>query len=130
MRLSAIRLFVRDLDAARAFYGPRLGLVLAGDGAAQGWLRYDLGGIDLLVEAVADDAPDDEQALRGRFTGVSFAVDDIQAAHQRLAAAGVVFEAAPEQQAWGGWLATFRDPDGNALQLAQYGGVPTPPPMP
>lgn len=121
MRLSAIRLFVRDLDAARAFYGLRIGLTLAGDGAAQGWLRYPLGEVNLLVEAVPPDAPADEQALRGRFTGVSFAVDDIQAAYARLAGAGVEFEAAPEQQAWGGWLATFRDSDGNTLQLVQYG---------
>jgi len=36
-------------------------------------------------------------------------------------AAGVVFEAAPQQQAWGGRLATFRDADGNTLQLSPYG---------
>ncbi len=25
----------------------------------------------------------------------------------------------PEQESWGGWVATFKDPDGNVLQLLQ-----------
>jgi predicted enzyme related to lactoylglutathione lyase len=60
------------------------------------------------------------RALVGRFTGISFAVDDIAAEHSRLAAAGVPFDGAPELQAWGGWLATLRDPAGNQFQLVSY----------
>jgi predicted enzyme related to lactoylglutathione lyase len=50
---------------------------------------------------------------------VNFAVDDIHAAHARLAAAGVTFTREPGQEPWGGWVATFSDPDGNTLQLLQ-----------
>jgi predicted enzyme related to lactoylglutathione lyase len=32
----------------------------------------------------------------------------------------VRFSSAPEEQFWGGWLATFADPAGNAFQLVQY----------
>lgn len=46
-------------------------------------------------------------------------VDDIQAEARRLAEAGVEFIRQPEQESWGGWVATFKDPDGNVLQLLQ-----------
>ncbi len=46
-------------------------------------------------------------------------VDDIQAESRRLAEAGVEFIRQPEQESWGGWVATFKDPDGNVLQLLQ-----------
>ena len=46
-------------------------------------------------------------------------VDDIHGEFRRLQAAGVEFIRPPEQEHWGGWVATFRDPDGNILQLLQ-----------
>ena len=46
-------------------------------------------------------------------------VADIHAVAARLAEAGVEFIRQPEQESWGGWVATFRDPDGNVLQLLQ-----------
>jgi len=46
-------------------------------------------------------------------------VDDIHAEAQRLAQAGVEFIRQPEQESWGGWVATFKDPDGNVLQMLQ-----------
>ena len=50
---------------------------------------------------------------------IHLTVDDIRAVHSRLARAGVVFTRAPEREEWGGWVATFADPDGNTLQLMQ-----------
>jgi catechol 2,3-dioxygenase-like lactoylglutathione lyase family enzyme len=120
MKLSALRLYVHQLDRALDFYARRLGLPLKVDGRSQGWCVFALGDVDLVVEAVAPDAPEDEQMLVGRHTGLSFAVDDIQREQQAMAARGVPFEGAPEQQAWGGWLTTFEDPDGNQLQLVQH----------
>ncbi|MCU0950999.1 MAG: VOC family protein [Burkholderiaceae bacterium] len=120
MKLAALRLFVRDLSAARSFYRDQLGLALTADGAAHGFLVFDLDGADLVVESVPVDAPAEDQALVGRFSGISFAVDDCAAAYARLSAAGVRFSGAPEAQGWGGVLATLRDADGNALQLVQY----------
>ncbi len=46
-------------------------------------------------------------------------VADIHAVASRLSEAGVEFIRQPEQESWGGWVATFRDPDGNTLQLLQ-----------
>lgn len=119
MKLASVRLFVRDLAAVLPFY-QQLGLALKAGGPAAGFCVFDAGALDLLLELVPPDAPEDEQQLVGRFTGLSFSVDDIQAQHAALLAAGVVFIEAPERQAWGGWLATFKDPAGNALQLVQY----------
>ena len=47
-------------------------------------------------------------------------VDDIHGEHRRLLEAGVEFIRPPEQEHWGGWIATFKDPDGNILQMLQF----------
>ncbi len=49
----------------------------------------------------------------------NFGVDDISQEYQRLQGEGVEFIRPPEQEHWGGWVATFKDPDGNVLQLLQ-----------
>ncbi|MFO1329532.1 MAG: VOC family protein [Rubrivivax sp.] len=120
MRLAAVRLHVRRLDRAADFYGHRLGLPLKVDGRALGWCVFALGEVDLVVERVDAEAPEHEQALVGLPSGLSLAVADIQGEQDRLAALGVAFTGPPELQAWGGWLTTFEDPDGNQLQLVQY----------
>lgn len=121
MKLSALHLHVHRLDRAADFYGTRLGLPLRVDDRRQGMCVFDLGGgVDLVIEAVAPDADEDAQALVGRPTGLSLAVDDIQAAQQALRARGVPFGSAPVRQAGGGWATTFEDPDGNQLQLVQH----------
>jgi predicted enzyme related to lactoylglutathione lyase len=53
---------------------------------------------------------------------INFVVVDIAAAHRRLVKMGVEFRRPPEPEPWGGWIATFADPDGNALQLLQLPG--------
>jgi predicted enzyme related to lactoylglutathione lyase len=119
MNLSAVRIFVKNVSEAKGFYEERLGLrVLLGD-LEHGVCVFDAGSVQLIVEAVPEEAPADEQELVGRFTGVSFAVDDIVAKHQDLLSQGVEFSGEPEQQYWGGWLATLKDPAGNELQLVQ-----------
>jgi catechol 2,3-dioxygenase-like lactoylglutathione lyase family enzyme len=125
MRVAGIRLFVRDLEGASTFFGDVLGLRRTAGQPDHGYLVFDGGGgLNLVVESVKPEAPADEQVLVGRFSGVSFEVTDMTAEHTRLRAAGVPFDGAPEVQAWGGRLATFRDPAGNQLQLVQFPGGP------
>ena len=50
---------------------------------------------------------------------VHLKVDDIHAVATRLKDQGAVFLRDPEQESWGGWVATFQDPDGNILQLLE-----------
>ena len=50
---------------------------------------------------------------------VNLGTKDIHALTQRLVEKGAKFLRLPEQERWGGWVATFQDPDGNILQLLQ-----------
>jgi catechol 2,3-dioxygenase-like lactoylglutathione lyase family enzyme len=111
--LSAVRVFVSDLNRARRFY--RDTLELRETAATPEWAVFDLDGKNIIVETVAADDP--EHDLVGRFLAVSFDVEDIDAAYRGLKAKGVVFEGPPEKQGWGGTLAFPRDPDGNILTL-------------
>jgi predicted enzyme related to lactoylglutathione lyase len=119
MQLYAARVFVRDLTAARQFYGQTLGLPLQADGSAFGYCVFRAGSVDLVVESVPADAPADDQVLVGRFTGLSFRVDDAATAYLDLQARGVTFTEPPGLQPWGGVLATLQDPSGNELQIVQ-----------
>jgi len=111
--LSAVRIFVNDLDRARRFYGDVL--ELRETAAAPEWAVFDIDGKKLIIEKVPPDDP--EHDLVGRLLAVSFAVDDIDRAYRDLTAKGVSFSEPPEKQAWGGTLAFPRDPDGNILTL-------------
>jgi catechol 2,3-dioxygenase-like lactoylglutathione lyase family enzyme len=123
VNLNTARIFVLDLAQAEAFYARTLSLPLRAGGASHGFCLFAPGSTQLIVEAVAADAPDDEQLLVGRFTGLSFAVESVEQTYRDLLAKGVRFTEAPEPQPWGGVLATFQDPAGNAFQLAQYPGA-------
>jgi len=119
MELNTARVFVDDIGAAKAFYFETLSLPLKIDGEDHGFCVFRSGGAELVVEVVSADAPSDERILVGRFTGLSFTVQDIQAKYTELLAKGVAFTGAPERQPWGGTLATFKDTSGNELQLVQ-----------
>ena len=111
--VSAVRIFVGDIERARRFY--RDVLELPETSATSDWAVFDIDGKNLILEAVAPDDP--ERDLVGRLLAVSFEVDDIDAAYRDLKAKGVSFPEPPEKQAWGGTLAFPRDPDGNILTL-------------
>ncbi len=120
MELNTARVFVKDIEAARHFYEQKLGLHLTADGSEHGYCVFKAGSAALVVETVVEDAPEEDQVLVGRFTGLSFSVPDVAAKHQELVAAGVAFSGSPEKQPWGGILATLLDPSGNALQIVQH----------
>jgi predicted enzyme related to lactoylglutathione lyase len=104
--------------ALRAFYIDTLGLRPDSDrpqrvrftwGVPPGDLRLILGVHDQ-VDGVS------REPARIMF---NLLVEDIRAAAARLQAAGVTFSRPPGPEGWGGWVATFADPDGNILQLLQ-----------
>lgn len=123
MNLNTVRVFVRDLGPAKSFYANELGLRLRGGRSDLGYCVFEAGNVQLVVESVPPDAAEDDQILVGRFTGISFAVADVEAKHRELLALGVRFTGAPERQTWGGVLATFQDPEGNQMQIAQAGSA-------
>ncbi len=50
---------------------------------------------------------------------LNLGTDDINADYERLRANGVTFVRPPEKEGWGGYTATFRDPDGNLVNILQ-----------
>ena len=109
-----LTLWTSDLDRMYQFYNDVLRLPLHsnhGDFIAfeLGDVRFNIGTHDR-VEGPSKDA--------FRFMP-HLGVDDIHLEADRLGEAGVEFIRQPEQESWGGWVATFRDPDGNILQLLQ-----------
>lgn len=50
---------------------------------------------------------------------LNLAVTGLDEAHRRLTAEGVECLRAPERESWGGRVATYRDPDGNTVQLLE-----------
>jgi catechol 2,3-dioxygenase-like lactoylglutathione lyase family enzyme len=102
---------VRDLEAARAWYGEVLGLDHL---YTFGKLSFfDCGGTRLMLSAEGEPGPESILYLR---------VDDIGAVHTALAERGVEFLGAPHmihRHADGAeeWMAFFKDPEGRPLAL-------------
>jgi len=112
---------VRDLDAARRFYGETLGLEVSVLDEQYGLLDVKLGdGRSVLVYIKPDQAP-------ANFTVLNFRVPDIDEAVDGLAARGIEFEryeGMPQDEKGvmregGPYIAWFRDPSGNILAVLQ-----------
>ena len=50
---------------------------------------------------------------------INLSVENIHSITDRLIKNNVKIIRQPEKESWGGWIATFCDPDGNILQLLQ-----------
>lgn len=81
-----------------------------------GHVAYEHEGFRLTIGVHDDVGGAAREPLR---TMLNLAVADIHSAAEQLSRAGVVFSRRPEQESWGGWIATFKDPDGNTVQLLQ-----------
>src|SRR5499433_1184854 len=104
--------------AMARFYRDTLGLTPRSDKAD--FINFDWNGLRLSVSVHDRVAGASRDPLR---LMINFTVTDIDAVHERLVRAGVVFTRAPEREEWGGRVATFADPDGNILQLHQLKDV-------
>jgi catechol 2,3-dioxygenase-like lactoylglutathione lyase family enzyme len=111
---------VDDVPRAEEFYGETLGLDVAGE---MGGLRLKLGtGAEVFVYPKADHTP-------ATFTVLNFPVEDVEAAVDRLTAAGVRFEQYEGEIATdekgihrggeGPTIAWFSDPAGNILSVLE-----------
>jgi predicted enzyme related to lactoylglutathione lyase len=116
MKIYALRIFVDGWDAACGFYENKLGLARTFHNSDMGWAEFDVGGCSLGIERVSGD-DHENQALIGRFVGISLQVENMDDTFADLTAKGVEFTAPPEKQPWGGTIAHFKDPAGNTLTL-------------
>ncbi len=112
-RIGYVNIFVSDFDRALAFYEQTLGLTVVTRDESFGYASFATAGASFAF------ARADDPALTGRHTGIGWVVDDVNEAFETLSAAGVEFEMPPAEQPWGGYMAMFRDPDGNLFYLDQ-----------
>ena len=115
--VAGVIIWSSNLGTLRRFYRDTLRLPLHSDHGdfvvfRFGEMRLNLG----LHNGVDGPARDPYRVM------INLGVDDIHAEHLRLSEEGVEFLRPPEQESWGGWVATFRDPDGNILQMLQFPG--------
>ena len=110
MQLSSIIIATSDKARLRTFYHELLGVPFNAQG------KLESAGIVLHPARHSHVQGPPIEPYRVMLT---FAVADIQATAAELRAKGVIFSRDPAQEVWGGWLATFLDPDGNYLQLIQ-----------
>ncbi len=113
--ITYVNVFVRDLARACDFYEKTLGLEARQKDVEHGYASFAAGPIHMGLAQVGGD----QAELAGRHTGIGFDVEDLEAEHARLVAAGVAFPMPPERQPWGGFMALMADPDGNIFYLDQ-----------
>lgn len=107
--------WTRDLDAALAFYTEVVGLVLVR--RANGWAELEAPPIRLALHGTVD-------AERAGSGTVVFRVDDLDEARWSLEQRGATFEAHVGEVEGFARFATFRDPDGNPIQIIEYRDPP------
>ncbi len=124
--LSGVIIWTGDLPSLRRFYCDTLGLTPHSNrphfvSFKWGGLRFAIGSHD----EVRGKAKDRYRVM------INFDVERIHEFHAEMTARGVRFIRPPEREHWGGWVASFEDPDGNIIQALEQPperrGQPIPP---
>lgn len=121
--LPAIFLIARDYQASRRFYTETLGLEEAR--AARDHVRYELGGVALIVHAPIPDAEMRKWNLgplceaRGSGVVLSLAPDDVDGAHETLLERGADVLFPPRDAPWGVRMFMLRDPSGFLIEVSK-----------
>lgn len=102
---------VSDINAAKKFYGEVLGLKKTFE--IEGWCEFSHA--EGAASIGLNQLPDRDE----RGATLVLRVDDLARVQKELSAKGVKFEGEVQEVPGVVRLATFRDPDGNRLQLCQ-----------
>lgn len=119
-RLIEVVLRVRDLARSVAFYRDVLGVPVGpGDDAETPhfeafWGEWEPGRADMLMLLMYSASGEDDLTR----TEIGFNVGDLGSVHRAVEGAGYDVVSAPTQKPWG-LQATYRDPDGNRVSVAQ-----------
>lgn len=132
INLSQCFIAVDDHDKALTFYRDALGLEVRNDVGFEGMRWVTVGSpsqpdVDIVLEsplADPDASPADRQAMaellaKGNLRGVIFRTDDVDAAFERIQAAGAEVLQEPIDQPYGVRDCAFRDPAGNMIRFNQ-----------
>ena len=120
--ISAITLFMEDLEAAKAFYERVFGLSTVYEDDNSAVFRFGDTLVNLLraVEAPSLVAPATVAAQdAGNRFQFTLGVEDVDAMCEELGRRGVVLLNGPMDRPWGIRTASFRDPGGNIWEIAR-----------
>ena len=114
-------LYVNDLERSARFYGETLGLDMVLDQGPAKIYRICNGNafLGICLSSQVQQAPLPDRAPLGVI--VTFVTGDVDGAHAKLAAKGVVFEKAPAlNTTYQIYNCFFRDPDGYLLEIQRF----------
>jgi predicted enzyme related to lactoylglutathione lyase len=103
-----------DMERAVKFYGQVLGLSLVRQERSK-WAEFDVGPVRFALHAAVEGGPSEPGGT------VVFRVDDLDATRADLEARGVEFEEQAGEIEGYARFASLRDPDGNRVDLIEYG---------
>jgi len=108
-----ITFYVSDLKKAAKFYEEILGLEKKYGYSS--YVGFECGGVEIgLTQKLTGG-----QKVNLLSPSVEFLVDDVEKVYNELKKNGVKFTKELHDEPWGGRQATFTDPDGNILEIAQ-----------
>ena len=120
--VSAISLFVEDVQAAKSFYEAVFGVEVVFEDETSACVKFDQLFVNLLANSSAaqqvEPAPVAGPDSGSRFQ-LSIWVEDVDATSAALEERGVKLLTGPVDREWGMRVATFTDPDGHSWELAQ-----------
>ncbi len=129
LTLSTCFVQVQDPDLALAFYRDVLGLEVRNDVSNQGFRWITVGsaaqpGVSIVITNYLNGSPGDNDMIagliaKGALNGVHFRADDLDAAFEKVRAAGAEIVQEPTEQFWGTRDFAVRDPSGNLVRIDQ-----------
>ena len=129
LTLSTCFVQVHDPDLALAFYRDTLGLEVRNDVSNQGFRWITVGsaaqpGVSIVITNYLNGSPGDNDMIagliaKGALNGVHFRADDLDAAFEKVRAAGAEIVQEPTEQFWGTRDFAVRDPSGNLVRIDQ-----------
>ena len=129
LTLSTCFVQVSDPDVALAFYRDTLGLEVRNDVSNQGFRWITVGsaaqpGVSIVITNYLNGSPGDNNVIagliaKGALNGVHFRADDLDAAFEKVRAAGAEIVQEPTEQFWGTRDFAVRDPSENLVRIDQ-----------
>ena len=119
---TALTLNVPDVQASAAFATTHFGFTeaMAADGFVS--LEHPSAGVNVIFLRTGLESfkPAEIAGSAGQGLLIAFVVDDLDAEHARIAAAGARVVTPPETEPWGERYCQFADPNGIVWQLVQW----------